>query len=541
MTTEAGVSSPSAPTGPGRWGLPGVLLLAATVRVLRWHAVAVMFNDGPVFLALAQAIAAGQTEQALQHPFHPLYPALVALGHLTGMGWETSGVAVSVLGGTLAVALLHGFVRRAHGPRAALVAALLLAVHPGAIEYTGDIQSEGVYLAAFLASALLLWVALQRDRLGYAVAGGTASGLAYLARPEGIGVALAVGALLGWETLRGRRSLSRGTALGAAIAAGMLLLVLPYVVFLRVELGEWTLTQKKSVTVMSGLEAPPRDGPDPVLPGVTRAGRLAEPRVQPRSRRETSAPPRPAAWERLPSAIFDVARTHLRALRYEGLALLLLGLALTGVRPVGMRGRFVGAIVGCYAAVLLALAANVGYVSGRHALPALTLLLGYEAEGVWATAGRLGRTPRMRAGTQALLLLVVTAIGLGKALRPDRVDSLAQRRAAEWLREQDIQVRGLAARKRRIAYYAGAPHVKLREGVATAHKLWAAGASHLVLDGDPRHDRKLRARVEQEAKLLHRVPEPAPGAAVYELETPPRFRSERYRRRHLRPEDATSR
>ena len=457
------------------------------------------------------------------------------------MGWELSGVAISVLGGTLAAALLHGFVRRAHGPRAALVAALLLAVHPGAIEYTGDIQSEGVYMAAFLASALLLWIALQRDRLGPALLGGAASGLAYLARPEGIGVALAVGAVLGWEALRRCRPLGRSLALGAAIAAGALLLVLPYVVFLRVELGEWTLTQKKSVAVMSGLEAPPRDGPDPVLPGVARAGRLAEPRVRPRTRQETSAPQRPSPWERLPSATFDVARTHLRALRYEGLALLLLGLSLTGLRPVGMRGRFIGAIVGCYAAVLLALAANVGYVSGRHALPALTLVLGYEAEGVWEAARRLGRTPRMRATIQVLLLLLVMAIGLGKALRPDRVDSLAQRRAAEWLREQGIEVRGLAARKRRIAYYAGAPHVKLREGVETVHKLWTAGASHLVLDGNPRHDRELRARVDQEAKLLHRVPEPAPGASVYELQTPPRFRSKRYRRHHLRPEEATPR
>ena len=60
--------------------LGGVLIAAAVLRAVRWQVTAVMFNDGPVFLALAQALDRGDWAAALSHPFHPLYPALIAAG-----------------------------------------------------------------------------------------------------------------------------------------------------------------------------------------------------------------------------------------------------------------------------------------------------------------------------------------------------------------------------------------------------------------------------------------------------------------------------
>ncbi len=524
--------------------LLALLGLAALVRWLRWQAVAVMFNDGPVFLALARAISEGSAQQALSHPFHPLYSALVAAARPFFGGWEQAAVLVSIACGTGAVAALYFFVRWTHGEAAARIAAFLFAVHPAAIEYTGDIQSEGSYLLMLLLSAGFLWRGLRDRRPALALLGGVFSGLAYLARPEGLGIGLAVGALCGFEALRHRLSWRRAIALGLSIAGGMAAVALPYVVFLRVELGEWTLTQKKSVAVISGLEAPPRDGPDPVVPSRSGAGQTAERRVEPRQlpgHPAVAPPTKPArtAGERLTEATFDLLRTHLRSLRYEGAAFLVLGLALTGLRPIGLRGRFVAAILLLYGVVLFGLAANVGYLSGRHALPALLLLLGYVAQGVLVVAERIARG-RGEAWRRAAILLALTlfaGIGLGKALRPDRTDSAAERRAAAWLASQGGELRGVAARKRRIAYYADAPHVKIHPEVRSAHKLWVAGASHVVLDGDPRHYPELRKVIDQEARLLHRITEPEPGASVYELVLPPRFRSERYRELNLTDPD----
>ena len=188
-------------------------LAAFALRLARWGRTEVLFNDGPVFLALAERSAAGQLETLLQHPFHPLYPlavaALHALGAPLGLGFERAGALVSALAGGAAVLALHGFVRRAFGPREGLVAAFLLAFHAGAVETGGDVQSESLYLALFLASAAALWQTLCDGRLRAAFAAGACSGLAYLTRPEGLGVALVGLGLLALYTVRGRFAAKR--------------------------------------------------------------------------------------------------------------------------------------------------------------------------------------------------------------------------------------------------------------------------------------------------------------------------------------------
>ena len=54
-----------------RW-LTAVLALAAVLRVVRWNLFAVIFNDGPVYIGLARALAEGDVSSALLHPIHPL-------------------------------------------------------------------------------------------------------------------------------------------------------------------------------------------------------------------------------------------------------------------------------------------------------------------------------------------------------------------------------------------------------------------------------------------------------------------------------------
>ena len=93
-------------------GLFGVLVVAASVRAYAWSQTVVMFNDGPVFLAMAEAVSQGHWAEVLAHPFHPLYPILIALvERATSLGWENAAVAVSLVGGLLSVLGVWVFVR----------------------------------------------------------------------------------------------------------------------------------------------------------------------------------------------------------------------------------------------------------------------------------------------------------------------------------------------------------------------------------------------------------------------------------------------
>ena len=514
--------------------LAGVLALAAVVRIARWNVTAVMFNDGPIFLALAHAIADGDFATAFGHPFHPLYPLAIAAAHAFFASWETAAVAVSILGGVGAVFFLYRFVRASFGPEHAFVAAFVLAVHPGAVEYQGDLQTEGLYLALFLGAVDAVWRALQEGKASAAFWAGLLSGLAYLTRPEGAGPLVVLGLVGLGLWARGAFDFRTTLRVGVASALGFALLAGPYLGALRVYGGDWAITQKKSLSVMAGLEAPPRDGPELNLAAdeddAPRAGQrpVERPDDAPNEPEVAGPPPQEAiadpAGPPLPSfgeALFDVARTHLRALRYEGLLLLLVGLYALHGRRIGLRGATVATLVGLYCAILLALAWNVGYVSGRHALPPMAATFGYVAAGVLAVT-RLASRASARRGALAFAacLLLFAGLGLGKALRPDRVDSIAERRAAEWLRAQGEPVRGVAARKRRIAYYAGAPHVKLHQEAATYVRLWAHGASHAILRDDPDLYPSLRPGLATCSVALHSEEAAGERATVYALASP---------------------
>jgi hypothetical protein len=467
--------------------LPVWVVGAVAVRWLRWESAAVLFNDGPVFLALARAAEAGDWTALLGHPFHPLYSLAIAcvhgLGTPFGLGWESAGALTSALAGGFSVLALYAFVRRAFGPREAIIASGMLAFHATAIEQSGDIQSEGLYLALFLASTAALWPALVERRPGAAFLAGLFSGLAYLTRPEGLSLVLVGGSLaLGFLALR--RWTLRATFLWAtALTLGVLLCVLPYVGAVWWESGELWLTRKKSVAWIAGIDGPPRHfaGADTVEPewqalplpaGIESPGLRGEarhksdeaPRIQPRAE-ATGEPEARSLAARVGGAVFDLLRTSQRTLRYEVLPFLLLGIVGTAGRP-GLRAAFVGAVLALHALLLFGLVLNVGYVSLRHALPPLSLLLGYAAFGVPVLARGLGSLrgrPVSIGFSAALVLVLVAGVGLGKTLRPDGLDELAERRAAEWLKANAEEEGPIATRKRRVAYYAELPFVQLRD------------------------------------------------------------------------------
>ena len=447
-----------------------------------------MFNDGPAFLALTQALAAGDWASALAHDYHPLYPfATLVLGLLTGAtgdGYVSAAVAVSILSGTVAVGCLYAFLRSAFGLPAAFLGALALAVHPYAVRFSSDVQSDGLYLALFLAAVAFAWAALRDVRPALAGWTGAFAGLAYLTRPEGIGVALASAGLAGLAALRGDGPRIRWLGWLAALAGGLALVTAPYLVSLRLETGAWQLTKKKSVTRFAGLEAPPlaTDAPQPALAPGAAAPAAATAVGEPDAVRRAG---------RIGPVMVDFLRTVASGARVELLLLLGLGLAASRGRP-GPRAVFVGALVGLYACVLFAQAYHYGYVSHRHVLPPLTLLFGWVALGVPVAGTALLRLAQRLRGAAAsprprvalalgLALLVVPS--LGKGLRPTPETGVAERRAAEWLRAQGLPPGAVAADKSRVAYYAGAPHVSLRAAPDTELVAWlqAQGARYLIV------------------------------------------------------------
>jgi hypothetical protein len=166
------------------------------------------------------------TERVFWHAWahYPVgYSGFLALFYkLFGDGSMVAAMA-NALTGALLAAVVHQLAFKAFGSeRRALLAGLLVALHPGLCLYSGALMTEPLAALLMLSSALL---ALEAHVAAWAVAGVTL-GLATLVRPN----AILMAPLLGLVTLRQRTlsALARSVGRGALILAFALATVAPW-------------------------------------------------------------------------------------------------------------------------------------------------------------------------------------------------------------------------------------------------------------------------------------------------------------------------
>jgi hypothetical protein len=228
---------------------------------------------------------------------------------------------------------------------------------------------------------------------------------------------------------------------------------------------------------------------------------------------------------RLGHELRDFGKNVSSTLRRGALAFLLVGCWAAWGRP-GARGRFVLAIVGVFALVTLAHQWNVGYLSRRHLLPPLVVAFGYAALGVDALGGLVARAlARARlqvlpATASAALLALVALSNGAKAVRPERSEALAERRAAEWVREHDAEPGFVVAARRRVAYYAGARWAALPRTLdaGTFEEMRRIGVRYVILDDAKRAQVSGLAEAEaSRLRLVHRAEAGGRSASVWAL------------------------
>ena len=496
--------------------LAALLALAGALRALAWSRTAVLFNDGPIFLALAQALREGRFSDVLAHPQHPLYPALIVLLEAFRLPPEGAAIAVSIAGGLLAVVAIFWMAWARFGQTVAWISAWTVALHPWAVDFSSDVMSDGLYAGLYLASFAVLVELLERPTPARALLFGLLAALAYWTRPEGLLItAIALVGLTGRVVVA--RPDERRRLAGPAIVVLLACLSLSgaFVVAAQQSGGEFALSQKKSIAELA------RGGPtrsDIVRDRRERREALRDPRALPLP--ESSIRIDGAGIERpvrslagLVEAVARVAATSISAFRHELFLFAMLGVAsIATIRRRPLRifdGLLAGTLV-LHTGLLVLLVWGAGYVSRRHALAAWLPLTIFASVG-WCTAlgairaavlARRSRADeRARAwgirrlaaalpgrleGRRIVLLAAVVLIAVWgpRDLRARRSDRGLERVAAEWLKASRGPLGPVAAQKRRTAYYAGAPFVPLPDGWdgQIDRQLRGRGTSWLIID-----------------------------------------------------------
>ena len=239
-------------------------------------------TDEVAYIASGTSLADGGGFARGGHPelhFPPLVPWLLGVGGRVLGDPHTAAVVLTCLAGAAVVVPVAVLGRRLAGDVGGAVAAWTAAVAPGlaTLPATRGAGSEAEYtLLAVSAVALAVAGATAPPRRMLACIGGAGLlvGLAYLTRPEGLAVALPLGAVAlvaGWRA---------GRAVGAARAAlvfclPLLLCVAPYVGYLHAHTGEWELTAKSqdaSIEAWHAVARGDREARDRVLYAVDETG-----------------------------------------------------------------------------------------------------------------------------------------------------------------------------------------------------------------------------------------------------------------------------
>ena len=144
-----------------------IVVLAVLMRILAWSGTVQMAGDGPDSLWQAQRLQAGDIAGALSHPDPPLYAlAVVAASFLTGQ-LVLAAVLVSIVSGVIIVFAVHGLTRLALPGRrdVACGAATLAAIYTPVVIATGNVTSDGLFLALFLVALRLFFAGEQSGQL----------------------------------------------------------------------------------------------------------------------------------------------------------------------------------------------------------------------------------------------------------------------------------------------------------------------------------------------------------------------------------------
>ncbi|MBS1843519.1 MAG: glycosyltransferase family 39 protein [Actinobacteria bacterium] len=224
----------------GRLGiaaLVAILLLGAGLRLGEaWSGRAPVF-DAAAYAAIAKNLEEGDgftVGAAATQPstdYSPGLPLFVAgIYKVTGGVHERLARIVLALIGALAPLFAYLLARRLsprHGITAGLIAALVVAIYPATLEYTGMLMTEPLAATLLIGGILGIVWAADRDSLRRWIVPGLTLGALALVRPE----YLAIGLLLALIVfLRQRLHMPWRRAVGAAaiVALGIVLVVAPW-------------------------------------------------------------------------------------------------------------------------------------------------------------------------------------------------------------------------------------------------------------------------------------------------------------------------
>ncbi len=469
-----------------------LLIISLSARTYLSFFTYIISNDSVAFMQNAVYFASGEYLLGLEHAYHPLYSFLMATLYKLVPSIELSGTIISVSFGTLTVIVFYLIGKGVFDRKVSFVSAFLLALHPYAVRFSADIISESTYFFFFVSALGLGFFAVKnRKPLLFALTG-ISSALAYLARPEGIGIFIIV---ISWCVLK---DFVRIKAVWREKLVSILILVvsfcvftMPYLVYIKKDLGYWRLTKKKNVSHMVGVKGKQsiqhNGRSDEKAPGGQKNDRLVEKNGDKKKKpdrniiRQTAK--RKSDLKKHLSCILHIVDKYISTFHLLLFMFLIIGIITwTRISKERFFGFYIITVSALYFFVLYRLSITYMtadgvffYPSRRHLMPLVIPAVFCVGIGVYTTGAWMHEKfqrnhfivgfKEMLRDTwifQLIVLMVVVSVLLPKTLKHQRFDKLGMKEVGQWVKEHshkpDPVILSVSARN---AYYAKGKHIQM--------------------------------------------------------------------------------
>jgi 4-amino-4-deoxy-L-arabinose transferase-like glycosyltransferase len=236
-----------------------LLALAFVLRVFLVIYPETIYNDGTEYIRHAKEVLAGNWTGGKPTPAYPnagkstpAYPAFIAFIYLLIKNYELAGIWVSVIFGTLLVLPAFYLGKEIFGEKVGMISGLLAVFHPFLYMNSGSVLTESTYHFLLATSVLFGWYAFSQGRFHHILLFSLFVSLAYLTRPEGIGLLFV---FIVWVLLinppKGERVWRKRAWIILLAVFCFLLFTSPYLIQLRKELGKWQISKKTTFSIGS--------------------------------------------------------------------------------------------------------------------------------------------------------------------------------------------------------------------------------------------------------------------------------------------------
>lgn len=420
-------------------------------------------KDGIGFIRIARSLASDPVATLRTEDQHPGYPAMVLaverlyhwfIGRPEFDCYLGATRLASATCGLLSTLFLWLFARRLYDQRIANVTVLLAAVWPLFRLNACDSLSDTPHLMFYLAGAWLAAEGLTRGRIAWIAAACIASGLAFWVRPEGLVVGAATIVAFGVRFIQ-LRSLSRvqilwaGSLTLAALFAAVLVIG-PYV-FMAGKITSKKLPFHRPVSAHAAA----------IAAAEPTAGLMAEPPPGATLPDEFHRPDNFAGV--LALGFVELGRELAQGFYYLALIPLAVGtFARSRRRPTRPVVLLHILLMNGQGILLLLLYLTAGYVSHRHIIPLVAMMLPTAATGTIWLAEEASRRFRFAGSPQRALAVAVCIFYIGlvpKCMRPLHGVYVPVLEAAKWVKAHATAGDTVLATSGYIRFYTELPGI----------------------------------------------------------------------------------